>query len=554
MQNNKNNNGQLFVKSNVARDLLQNAAIFKNSKMVVWEYVSNGLDYIDSGTIPVVNVTLDNRNKKIVIIDNGRGMKLKDLENFFIMHGENIDRKKGRPGRGRFGTGKSAAFGIADTLRVTTVRNKKLSKVELRRKDIEKMETNDQIPVTILEKENKTDKPNGTMIEIEDIHLKSLDQQNVIQYIERHLANWPNSTVFVNNHVCEFKMPPAVDIFEFMPDEIIKKKIGECKLIIKVSGTPLDKELCGVSILSNNVLHEITLCGNENRPMAQYVFGEIDVPFLDSYKGPITPFDLTRSMRLNPSNELVQAIYAFVGQKIDFVRRELEKKEKEKKSTEEAKKLANEADRIAKLINEDFNEFKDRVSKAKSKGKFGFDTDKKEFNNGMDKENYDFGKENEAEIIENSGGLGATGSNRSGGKDPRKLNPKVKPGSETNDKLGKYSGGLGQKKSTSGGFKVEFKNMGIDAYRATYINSDRTIYINLEHPQLFAAKKSSPVETPLFKRLAYEVAFCEYAVALAAELNANEEYTDTSDPIVDIRETINRIARKAAPLYENQDN
>jgi hypothetical protein len=52
-------------------------------------------------------------------------------------------------------------------------------------------------------------------------------------------------------------------------------------------------------------------------------------------------------------------------------------------------------------------------------------------------------------------------------------------------------------------------------------------------------------------RLAYEVAFSEYAIALSAELNDNDEYTDTSDPIVDIRETINRIARKAASLYSD---
>ena len=36
------------------------------------------------------------------------------LKNFFIMHGENIDRKMGRRVLGMFGTGKSAAFGIAE--------------------------------------------------------------------------------------------------------------------------------------------------------------------------------------------------------------------------------------------------------------------------------------------------------------------------------------------------------------------------------------------------------------------------------------------------------
>jgi hypothetical protein len=58
-----------------------------------------------------------------------------------------------------------------------------------------------------------------------------------------------------------------------------------------------------------------------------------------------------------------------------------------------------------------------------------------------------------------------------------------------------------------------------------------------------------PGEDPVFKRLAYEVAFSEYAVALAVELEKRGEYIDPSDPIVDIRETLNRVARQAAPLY-----
>src|SRR6266446_4373448 len=152
----------LFVRSNVARDLLQNAGLFKTDKLVVWEYVSNGLQYVNPGTNPVVRVQLDSKNKKVVIADNGRGMDWAGLQNFFVMHGENIDRREGRPGRGRFGTGKSAAFGIAALLRITTVRNRKRSTVELSRSDIEKMTSEDPIPVRKIEKEITTDQPNGT--------------------------------------------------------------------------------------------------------------------------------------------------------------------------------------------------------------------------------------------------------------------------------------------------------------------------------------------------------------------------------------------------------
>ena len=44
---------KIYVKSHVARDLIQSADLFKNEKSVVWEYVSNGLEYIDEGTNPI---------------------------------------------------------------------------------------------------------------------------------------------------------------------------------------------------------------------------------------------------------------------------------------------------------------------------------------------------------------------------------------------------------------------------------------------------------------------------------------------------------------------
>ena len=128
---------QLKVTSHVGRDLLQSAALFKHEHSVVWEYVANGLEYIEPGVNPTVKVTVDTKNHKIRISDNGRGMTFSDLHRFFQMHGENIDRKKGAAGRGLFGTGKSAAFGIGNVLRVTTVRNRLRSKVELTRSAIE---------------------------------------------------------------------------------------------------------------------------------------------------------------------------------------------------------------------------------------------------------------------------------------------------------------------------------------------------------------------------------------------------------------------------------
>src|SRR5207249_2018771 len=152
--------GALSVVTDSARDLLQSAAFFSNEKLVAWEYISNGLQYVDPGTSPRVDVVVDTKQKRMIVTDNGRGMTLADLRNFFVMHGENVDRKKGRAGRGRFGTGKSAAFGIADALRITTVRNGKRSMVELTRADIDSARDGDgpveSVPVRVLVDEEQT--------------------------------------------------------------------------------------------------------------------------------------------------------------------------------------------------------------------------------------------------------------------------------------------------------------------------------------------------------------------------------------------------------------
>jgi hypothetical protein len=48
-------------------------------------------------------------------------------------------------------------------------------------------------------------------------------------------------------------------------------------------------------------------------------------------------------------------------------------------------------------------------------------------------------------------------------------------------------------------------------------------------------------------RLTIEIAIAEYAIALAEELV--DQYGVPDEPLFDIRETIDRVARKFAPLY-----
>ena len=113
----------LQFKTNTARAILGAADTFKHAHQVVWEYVVNEIQYRDKKVKPKINIIIE--KKRIIISGNGSGMNMIDLQNFFTLHGENQDRKKGLPGRGRFGTGKTAVWSIANKLTIDTVKNKK---------------------------------------------------------------------------------------------------------------------------------------------------------------------------------------------------------------------------------------------------------------------------------------------------------------------------------------------------------------------------------------------------------------------------------------------
>ena len=536
------------VRSHVARDLLQTAALFKTDRAVVTEYVANSMEYVDEGTIPTIYVLLDSRGRKITIADNGRGMDREGLQNFFLMHGENLDRKSGRGRRGLFGTGKSAAFGIADVLRLSTPRDGRRWKVELSREAIRGMANDAPIPVQEIERGVPSGEPNGTVVEIEGIHLRHLDQAGIIRHIERNLAGWSRSAqIFVNGHQCEFKEPVSVESSHFAADAADYRLIAGCELVVRVSPVPLEPDEIGVSITSGGVLFERTLGGNEGRPMADLLFGQIEVPALQSDNSPIPAFDQSRSLRLNPENLIVREILEFVGSRVDEVRRELLRREKERRASEDAKAWEERAKEIERIINADFSELRGRLtrSKARSRGEAPSTGGDAPAGEPALVEGGDI----PSEVSEPVGRPGSSGQDGDGGGEPpRKLGPRLEESADG------QVGAIPSATSTRGGlrrggFAVEFKPMGPDEKRAAFVREGRVIYVNLDHPQLVAARGGATSPHQALRRLAYEIAFTEYAIALASEFAANDEYVEITDPIVEIRESINRLASRASALF-----
>jgi Histidine kinase-, DNA gyrase B-, and HSP90-like ATPase len=544
----------LKVTSHVSRDLLQSAQLFQHEHSVVWEYVSNGLEYVDPGTSPTVDVTVDVKGRRIEVRDNGRGMSAADLARYFTMHGENIDRKKGRAGRGMFGTGKSAAFGIGDTLRLTTVHNGKRSKVQLDRKDIEAATDGSEIPLQTLETEVPTTEPNGTLIEVEAIHLKKMDVASIIRHIERHIAHWPNASVVVNHQPCKVTEPAYSEERKVSTKGTLFEAIlGDVTMSVKIAKAPLDQEWQGIAILSNTVWHTTTLAGCEGKLFANYIFGELDVPRLAQDKSPIPPFDMSRSMRLNLKNEIVQQIYAFVGSQVEIVRRELEKADKDRRKAKDAQKLLEEASAIAKIINQDFDAWRNQIQKTLAKTPGGADKLARAATGNGEGGTLMQGDEIPAILVDDADttpGEYTPDDEPNDNPDPPPPFEAPSPGLEKGPEDSPIKAKPRKKRTgTAGGFNVDFRNMGAEEARAKYERDGRTIYINLDHPQIAAAQAIGGIDDIAFRRLSYEVAFSEYAIAVASEMASGDWYQDVTDPIVDIRLTIDRVSRSAAALY-----
>ena len=542
------------VTSHVGRDLLASASVFKTEESVVWEYVVNSLQYVDRGVSPIVDVQVHPRARTITITDNGQGMSEDDLRHFFTMHGENRERRLGRPGRGKFGTGKSAAFGIAKSLQIETTYNGLYNKVLLTRDHIDQSNGRDVQLVSVVSNE-PTELPNGTTVTIGDIQLPRIDGTAITEYIERNLAFFrgSNPQVAVNSHVCEYHEPRITSTRTFNSSPEQAAVIGNVLLTIKVAQAPLREFEQGIAITAGpgNLL-AIERAGIERKEYGNYLFGEIDVPKLEESTSAIAPIDPTRNLQLNPRHPVAVVLLSFIGSKLDEVRGELVAEDRKRRQTAQARQLAAESAKIAELLNKDFEEMHLRLNNIRSVTSRRGSVDA-QFGNaasaGKDEDKWIAGIDEPGTLVDREKGKGGDGAGqhkdgqrpkitRAGHPDPAGLDP-LSP-----------AGGVGSRHTKPrGGFAVDYQRIGPDSDRSVYVQATLTILINLDHPTVAAALANGGVDNIAFRRLSYEIAFTEYAIALGYEAAREDPEIEADDLLFDVRRTMNRVARAASELY-----
>lgn len=542
---------RISVTTHVGRDVLQSAQLFQTVEAAVWEYIVNSLEYVSPDTRPEVQVLLDNRRRAITISDNGRGMDSNGLQHYFTMHAENKDRRRGVPGRGKFGTGKSAAFGIGRRLEVATVKDGRRNVIELTREVVDASEGS-EIPVDWkVRNEPAAGTPNGTVVTIDGISARRLSIEPLIRLVERHLALWrsANPVVMIGSHKCEPWQPDIAESQTFRPSESASQFLGAVELVIHVARVPLDVGYRGVAVTAGpGNLVALETAAIDAKEFGNYLFGEIDVPALEvpSDDGTVTAYDSSRSLRLNYSHPVAGALLAFVGSSLDAVRLQLVEKHRAARREEETRRLSEAGREIAELLNQDLddvaqrlNEMRDLQVRSGAIAKAG--------GGGEDSEDFSEGGSIPG-ILDRTEPRARTAvpTVTSGVEDPGQR--RGQPDEEGADDIQPLEEGKKDRRKR-GGISVEFGNLGEDEERSHYDTERKVILINLDHPMVDAAKGAGGIEDPSFRRLAYEIAFTQYALAIAREVYERDPAITADDALFEVRDALRRVTAKAASLY-----
>jgi hypothetical protein len=321
---------------------------------------------------------------------------------------------------------------------------------------------------------------------------------------------------------------------------------------VKVSLSPLPETEIGIAVTAGaGNLVAVEAGGIDRKDLGSYLFGEIDVPALETFKSTIEPYDASRSLHLNPLHPVCTTLIPFIGAKLEEVRVKQVRKLSEARKTEQARRLATEADRIAEVLNDDFRSVMSKLQGIRAVASHpGSAASKFGTTSGVDNEPNAW--------VEGTAQLGTLEDS-----EPRNQNsaakgrqgrdaPNITRGGSL-DPDGKHSvdpvGGEGTRSRPRGGFRVEYKELGESEDRSKYDKSTLTILINLDHPAVKNARQNGSIEDPTFKRLSYEIAFTEYSMAFGREMAERDPDIPADDLLYEVRSTLNRVALSAAALY-----
>ena len=515
----------LALVTHVGRDVLANAAHFATVPKAVYEYVSNSIDAAPPGrpcSVRVSVVTAGPR-RRIEIADDASGMSREQLRTFFTMHGENAWRRAGRKVRGRFGTGKIAAFGRADRLRVDTVQAGRRNVAELTREDLDAVGAGEPVRVRELVVDEPTGARDGTLVVLADLHRGTrVDQGDIVRYLQRQLGrHLVMHRVLVEGERVPYVEPPVDAEHRFESPEALSALAGAIELVVKVAARPLTEEENGVAILSNGYLNAMTLAGLEGKPEAQYLFGEVEVSALDDDSAEIPAFLSTRDLTLNPWNPIVAELVPWIRSCLESVRRELVRRAGERRRAAEQQELERLGSELSTLLDGIYRGERVRLVAAAPAP--------------VEQRPVEPVQPEPTPLPRERRPRSDRGLLR-GPRPPRELAP---PQAAPVEAALPAFDGVRQ----GGAFRVAFRHGGEASPRAFFVAEERGIVINLDHPEAAASLANGGPTSPFFAHYCMRSTLEEFTLVMVGELG----YPDAPEIAREIRDRSDRYSRTFAP-------
>ncbi|MCH8956102.1 ATP-binding protein, partial [candidate division KSB1 bacterium] len=182
---------------------------YTSLKKCLAELCSNCYD-ADAEDVKIILPDSFGANDFMEISDDGIGMSPEDIRDKYLFIGYNrreINQNdnsptKQRPVIGNKGIGKLAGFGVANTVKITSIKEGKKSEFALNKEIFENFSTLSEYKIDIHISESS--EPSGTTIKLANLsdQLKPIDSNQLRQHLFKALPNAPDFTIRVNDIPC----------------------------------------------------------------------------------------------------------------------------------------------------------------------------------------------------------------------------------------------------------------------------------------------------------------------------------------------------------------
>lgn len=276
---------------------------YSSVKKCLAELCSNCYD-ADAENIQIDMPNSFTTGNQIIIKDDGNGMSPDDVRDKYLYIGFNRrsdseqSEKKKRDVIGNKGIGKLAAFGIANTIIIKTVRDNVLSTVELKKEYFDDFKNIADCEIDV--KTENTNEPHGTTLTLKDLsdQIKPIEIPKLRAHLFKTLPNVRDFNIRVNNIPCSADDIEGTKI----PIDHIFEGVGSIKGFYIVAN--VRQKQAGIVIrVRKRIVTEPSLFGLEKRShfsfSAEKLVGEINADFLDPY------INTSRDNFLEESEEVV---------------------------------------------------------------------------------------------------------------------------------------------------------------------------------------------------------------------------------------------------------